>query len=907
MSSIIAKRTKKRNISTLETIQKSLSDNHYNHLKNEGFTDEHILKMIQEYGVRSVSEEEAKKLGYQVHLEGHKHPVSSSGLLFPNEIKFDNPKLPKYCQKPGSKIEATLPENCQVITEGFKDAFAGSVHGKIPTGSVSGVWSFEKVLPKNSGYTLIFDSDGWSNPSVIYPLLKAGHHVNGQINLIPTIEGQPKAGLCEFFKAGYTSEDYKSLVDNAFKPDDLFKEWINNHLHKIDDSKIDKGLSFIADYALKYFGKVNQLLIKDQVYEGFKKHKIKVTKSVINEVFSAKKEILELEQRSNESHSDDSEGETYFTEVAYREIYEGKHYISIMSPSGKLELYKYKNSHYILQKEHIEHKRIINWLQNYDPHKLEDSNVLKIWKWLLMKVQVCSESVNVNGINLKNGVLKIAFDKDGKGKFNLENHSPKQIFTYCSEVEYNPEADLTHTNKVLDCLDPESRKIFLRTIALSFDLPYFLKKLGRPRALMLSGKGNNGKDALRALVTSIFGDAVGGCSLSDFESYDRGRKFPLSKLMNIKLSWSTENASLEKLEKLQSIKAAISCDPIACEPKNKDEKMFTPRAILLFNCNDMPKIASNLEAIRTRWAILNFSKTYSIKPNKRQGQLKADPRYKDDLEFIAENIAPGFLNLLEKELEDLAINGIDFDPVTENLEALQRESCHIFQFCEDLGIKEDLEAKIFINDLWDLLRYWYIDQGILEIEYMEKGKEKMIWHDLPSRSDKLVKASNQVYKRFMEVFPTVKRERETVDQENVGKFYLKGIGQIASLASYTCQTSDTASLTASLNEATHEATSLPERGNEANEVVESILSDVATKNFKKMRKLLNDLNRQLEERSQKIEQIKETMLKYLQFQDPTQDFIDLRAKYLETDLLEAFNRLDSEDKLKIKRFFGTKN
>jgi hypothetical protein len=50
--------------------------------------------------------------------------------------------------------------------------------------------------------------------------------VNGWIakfNSYPKkIKGTPKAGLCEYFKAGNTAEDYQKLIDSAKKPEDFY-------------------------------------------------------------------------------------------------------------------------------------------------------------------------------------------------------------------------------------------------------------------------------------------------------------------------------------------------------------------------------------------------------------------------------------------------------------------------------------------------------------------------------------------------------------------------------------------------------------------------------------------------------------------------------------------------------------
>ena len=122
---------------------------------------------------------------------------------------------------------AYIPDNCQAITEGLKDALAFSFIGGIPTGAIAGVSHAIKALPKNSKYTIIFDYDAWSNFEVFKSLIRAGVHCGGKVAIIPEIEGYPKAGGCEFFKTGKTVKDYQQLLDTAHTPIDIFKSWFD--------------------------------------------------------------------------------------------------------------------------------------------------------------------------------------------------------------------------------------------------------------------------------------------------------------------------------------------------------------------------------------------------------------------------------------------------------------------------------------------------------------------------------------------------------------------------------------------------------------------------------------------------------------------------------------------------------
>ena len=173
------------------------------------------------------------------------------------------------------------------------------------------------------------------------------------------------------------------------------------------------------------------------------------------------------------------------------------------------------------------------------------------------------------------------------------------------------------------------------------------------------------------------------------------------------------------------------------------------------------------------------------------------------------------------------------------MQKAQEESRHLWQFARDVGIEVHAGGRIYIKDLWELLQKWYVEAGTLEIEPGdERRKDKLIWQDLPNKYDTPVKAVNQVFARFSEIFPKIQKLRHTEGgslDPLKGQFYLSGIAytaasplNIASLASLAHGERDTASLVASLpksSEATSEAITLTEKGSEASEAISPILLD----------------------------------------------------------------------------------
>jgi hypothetical protein len=129
-----------------------LEQKHIDHMTGEGFTPEYVNQL--QGGMRSLTQEEAEKMGFRVKDSDGKWQ-SSPGLYFQftdtfGQLRADHPPLNskgracKYLTPVGAKSEAWLPDGCKVITEGFKDAAAGTLRGGIPTGALAGVSHYRK-------------------------------------------------------------------------------------------------------------------------------------------------------------------------------------------------------------------------------------------------------------------------------------------------------------------------------------------------------------------------------------------------------------------------------------------------------------------------------------------------------------------------------------------------------------------------------------------------------------------------------------------------------------------------------------------------------------------------------------------------------------------------------------------
>jgi len=530
--------------------------------------------------------------------------------------------------------------------------------------------------------------------------------------------------------------------------------------------------------------------------------------------------------------------EQNYVQKAVEALYSSGHWASFGG-----QLFAFTGTHYELRPEATEKRRILDWLSTYSEFvrgkyrctRANTASVNEVYGYIFLAVAVDPNTINPEGLNSSSGVVKINPD----GSHTLVPHNPKQVYTYVG-CKYDPNIDPTYCDRLLECLEPSQREIFLRTAAAALNLKLVRSKLtGRGvKGLLCHGEGSNGKDTLRAVLAAVFGRGMTGRSLSDFKSYDMGRKFALAGIEGSICNWASENTSKVNLDNIQSLKQFITGDPIDIERKGKDSYEYKSAAIFFANCNKLPSITGGTSAIDDRYGILRFDKTYARNAIAGEGQLEADPRFKDDEKFILEQIAPAMLNKLLERLPLLLSEGIDYKATKDAMQKAQEDSHHLWQFVRDAGIEVRTGGRIYVKDLWEHLREWYQAAGILELEYNDKGKEKLIWHDLSNKYDTPVKAINQVLARFSEIFPKIQKREHTEGgslDPRKGQWYLSGITfvqnsegseEIASFASLPCTEGDTASLNASLepasntvSDAASDATTLAQSQSDASDAI----------------------------------------------------------------------------------------
>ncbi|WP_017293911.1 DUF5906 domain-containing protein [Geminocystis herdmanii] len=518
----------------------------------------------------------------------------------------------------------------------------------------------------------------------------------------------------------------------------------------IESTNGNFGLGTIY-YQLMELGLIN----KSQWTNLFKSNQSKSSKVTV----TSEKEDSQDNTTNNENIINDS-----WVNIATEELFSG-YWISLNGT-----LYQFNGQYYEEIEDGIVKQKINYWCANYiddkgKKSKASPSSVKSLYEWVNQKFYVSPSKINCEGIPLKNGYLALVKDENNKPKFKLKPYSPDIYFTYQSEVSYDPKVSQESAIKLLECLDEPYKSLFIKSISTVLSFKTIREKWDRIKALLLIGDGSNGKDTLREVISLILGEqGITSCSLNDFS---QSRGFNLARLAtNPKLNWSSENKEIN-IDSIQSLKQAITGDPLFIEEKGKDGFEVKLITFFVFNTNHKPDLKGNQFAMQSRLTLIPFLHTFSMRPKK--GELQADPRFKHDKNFLVNEVAPAFLNLLIDAFWDVYQNGINYQESESYFNEVIEDNNHLRRFAKDLGLSftGDESDRLSISDIYSPLMQWYFDNGYVEFE-TKNEKVKNIWLDDDKR-DPVVKLSKDLKPRILELFPKVK---EKCPQ---GKKYLCGI------------------------------------------------------------------------------------------------------------------------------------
>lgn len=424
------------------------------------------------------------------------------------------------------------------------------------------------------------------------------------------------------------------------------------------------------------------------------------------------------------------------------------------------DLYHYEDGYYQKVNDHHEIKKIIEFLGSYvTNYKIgkcgyaSHKNAKEALEYLKGHRQVIPpEVVNPPGLNLNNGFLAITYGPDNQVNVELREHSPEIICTYKAEFDYDPDANSDIFTEAIGNIlrNEEERKILLRTLAASLGLPKVREVLHRPvRALVLEGGGSNGKDTVKEWLDGLYGGkGITSIPIAAFKKADNGHYEALCSLPNSRINWASENSSAQ-LDTCETLKSAITGDSILVRSLYQNLREERPKAIFLFNTNSRMQLNRLGEAVESRFAFIPFRNIFRSNPDpNKPNEIQADPRLKEDKQYIRENILPAFLNILLVKYQEVLNEGINYEVCSEALNEIVRENNHLYQFIDDVGLVECSIDEGFLRpaEILDRYREWALDED-LSVDR--------------NNHDRMITDVRQMTKRLKEIFPNLQQFRDS--------------------------------------------------------------------------------------------------------------------------------------------------
>lgn len=285
-----------------------------------------------------------------------------------------------------------------------------------------------------------------------------------------------------------------------------------------------------------------------------------------------------------------------------------------------------------------------------------------------------------NRLNLVNGVLDL-------NNMELLEHSPKYIFLSRMPVKYDPEAQCPVWEKFLRTTLPTK---YIKT--LQEFIGYCLIPDTRfQKALLLYGKGANGKSIVVNTILSLFGEDYSSSIPLDRISRNQ---FATSQLIGKLVNASSETVSYSGAE-LDMFKAIVAGDAITVEQKYEPSKMVKLASRLIFASNHMIRSGDDTDGNYRRWIIIPFEK-----------QFKGENA---DL-FLQDKInkeLTGVLNWAIVGLKRLYKNGRFTDDSKEMVERMKRYNDSVIRFVyENFDITGESKHRYTARQLYEMYKHW---------------------------------------------------------------------------------------------------------------------------------------------------------------------------------------------------------
>lgn len=296
-------------------------------------------------------------------------------------------------------------------------------------------------------------------------------------------------------------------------------------------------------------------------------------------------------------------------------------------------------------------------------------------------------------INLLNGTFEIS-----QAGTKLKPFDPSDFINYQLPFEFNPQAKAplfqAYLNRVLP--DKERQRVLAEYLGFVF-IKHGSNALKEEKALILYGKGANGKSVFFEIVNALLGiDNVSSFSLQSLTN-DNG--YFRAKLANKLVNYASEiNGNLEA----SIFKQLVSGEPVEARLPYGQPFILRQYAKLIFNCNELPKDVEHTNAYFRRFLIIPFDVT--IPPEEQDKNLHTNIIEKE-LSGVFNWVLEGLNRLLKQKRFS------DCKAAQTAVEQYKIESDSVQMFLNEYQYEVSITQETPLKDLFSEYRNYCIDCG----------------------------------------------------------------------------------------------------------------------------------------------------------------------------------------------------
>lgn len=337
------------------------------------------------------------------------------------------------------------------------------------------------------------------------------------------------------------------------------------------------------------------------------------------------------------------------------------------------QLYIYNNGVYVSGQREIESKMIAA-IPNLN--KAKRSEVFSYLD-LLVKDEVPRCSTNL--IAFKNGIYDVTTDQ-------LQEFSPTVVITNKIEYNFNPNAYHDVTDKTLDklsCNDKKVRSLLEEVIGYCFFRRNELRKI-----LILIGDKQNGKSTFLSMIECLLGSS----NTSALDLSELGDRFKTAQLVG-KLANIGDDIGDEFIANSSVLKKLASGNPVTVEEKGKDPVEFSNYAKLLFSANNIPRIKDKSGAVQSRLIIVPFEATFTPDDEDYDPYIKDKLTSQEAMEYVIQLGIAGLKRILKNRAFTKS------EKIERELQEYEEHNNPILLFFkeDDIQIENEPTKKVYMS------------------------------------------------------------------------------------------------------------------------------------------------------------------------------------------------------------------